>query len=146
MKNANRYEHIFFLISQIISASQSFSFSFSRPRLCKFQPSEGSASCLPEMTSFTFPDIFKRFSNTELRTTRNSTLLFSRSWIIARSIFHVSSNKRIVNRTWKKFSRIFHCFFPWIICQFVSKYYKKIYSYSRCLCSCRVCAKWLLWI
>lgn len=66
---------------------------------------KASAPCLPEMTSFTFLDIFKRFSNIELRTARGSTWLFSRSWIIA-SFFTTFPRTRIVNRP-RKNSRVF---------------------------------------
>lgn len=88
--------------------------SCSRPRLYKFQPSEGLASRLLKMTSFTFPDIFKRFSNVKLRTTRGSTSFFSRLWIIAR-FFTTFSRNGDSKPPWEKWPRIFHCFFPRVI-------------------------------
>lgn len=87
----NDTELIFSLISEIVYVA-STSQSCSRPRLCKLQPSEGLASRLLEMISFTFPDIFKRFSNVQLRTTRGSTSLSRRSWIIARFFTTFSQN------------------------------------------------------
>jgi len=78
------------------------------------------ASCLLKMTSFTFPDIFKRFSNVELRTARGSTSLSSRSWLIVR-FFTTFPRARIVNRPRKNGRVFFIVFFPWVIGQSIRR-------------------------